>query len=291
MGDIPGTPGRYYPPTTVFRLPPIYSSHPNYVVRFVPDEDHAQRHAISLATLSANMAAGRFFRSNDHTQAEAMYTKAILLDPTAPTLYTNRAMARLQLGMLDDVLTDCKASLERNSEGNMKARYYAAQALLGLGRGEAALEEAKKAYEIAQVQELASLASVVALVLKCKKASWEEREKRRVKGQEGAKEMVIDALRRDLEKGLEEARDEVEKNDERLRIEELIKEVEDAWVAAGKAEKKRDVPDWAIDDITFSIMHDPVVVSSLPLLGRLFTYPNIAYITPSYIILPIWQSR
>ncbi|ELR06493.1 hypothetical protein VC83_09438 [Pseudogymnoascus destructans] len=200
----------------------------------------------------------KFFRSNDLAQAEALYTKAILLDPSAPMLYTNRAMARLKLGLLEGVLEDCSSSLAIKEKANMKARHYGAQALVGLGRGREALKEAMEAYKISAKEEAGSLGSVVLVVLKCKKAAWEEREQERLAGTEGVRGKVVEGLRRDLERRVEGA-EEGEKEGVRKEGEEMIEEVERVWVEAGKAEKKRVVPDWAVDDITFSFMVDPVI--------------------------------
>ena len=172
-------------------------------------------------------------------------------------------MARLKLGLLEGVLEDCASSLAIKEKANMKARHYGAQALMGLGRGREALEEAKKAYEIAVKEEGGSLGSVVSVVLKCKKAAWDEREKERVAGTEGVRGKVVEGLRRDLERRVEGAEDG-EREGVRKEGEEMIEEVERVWVEAGQAEKKRIVPDWAVDDITFSFMVDPVIVSYSP---------------------------
>lgn len=217
-------------------------------------------HTTTTAASAANLEASRFFRSNDPAQAEALYTKAILLDPSAPMLYTNRAMARLKLGLLQGVLEDCASSLAIKEKANMKARHYGAQALMGLGRGREALKEAMEAYKIAVKEEAGSLGSVVLVVLKCKKVAWEEREAERIAGTEGVKGKVVEGLRRDLEKRLEGV-EEGQREGVRKEGEEMIEEVERVWVEAGRAEKKRVVPDWAVDDITFSFMVDPVIVS------------------------------
>ena len=295
MDDVPDEPEDYTPapppelPTTIsptsptaFPPLPIRSASDDAVEDTSEDEEtstgastpqtpmteaeraHAlELHTTTTAASAANLEASRFFRSNDPAQAEALYTKAILLDPSAPTLYTNRAMARLKLGLLEGVLEDCASSLAIKEKANMKARHYGAQALVGLGRGREGLKEAMEAYKIAAKEEAGSLGSVVSVVLKCKKAAWEEREQERVAGTEGVRGKVVEGLRRDLERRIEGA-EEGEREGVRKEGEEMIEEVERVWVEAGKAEKKRIVPDWAVDDITFSFMVDPVIVSLPP---------------------------
>lgn len=296
MDDVPDEPEDYTPappppelpttisPTSLAAFPPLPTrSAPDDAVEDTSEDEetstgastpqtpmteaeraHAlELHTTTTAASAANLEASRFFRSNDPAQAEALYTKAILLDPSAPMLYTNRAMARLKLGLLEGVLEDCASSLAIKEKANMKARHYGAQALVGLGRGREGLKEAMEAYKIAVEEEAGSLGSVVSVVLKCKKAAWEEREQERVAGTEGVRGKVVEGLRRDLERRIEGV-EEGEREAVRKEGEEMIEEVERVWVEAGKAEKKRIVPDWAVDDITFSFMVDPVIVSHTP---------------------------
>jgi STIP1 family protein 1 len=55
------------------------------------------------------------------------------------------------------------------------------------------------------------------------------------------------------------------------KIEELRRTFEQAGLM-GEEGKRRKVPDWCIDDITFSVMLDPVVVSfPFPVRGSTFT--------------------
>ncbi|KFZ02957.1 hypothetical protein V501_09441, partial [Pseudogymnoascus sp. VKM F-4519 (FW-2642)] len=237
MDDVPDEPEDYFPtpapPEYPIILLPTSSSDFPLPTRSTPDEavddtsededpstgastpktpmTEAERahalylHTTTTAASAANLEGSRYFRSNDLVQAEALYTKAILIDPSAPMLYTNRAMARLKLGLLEGVLEDCSSSLAIKEKANMKARHYGAQALVGLGRGREALKEAMEAYKIAAKEEAGSLGSVVSVVLKCKKAAWEEREQERLAGTEGMRGKVVEGLRRDLERRVEGA--------------------------------------------------------------------------------------
>lgn len=162
----------------------------------------------------------------------------------------------------------------------MKAHYYKSQALLELSRSVEAEKEAREAYTLCQRGGdkgwERSLGSVAGLVLKSKKAVWEVRENDRLRHRTGLLEECIKALqasRKDELVRLAEGHDfsdpmEVnEKESQREKIihkwENKIAELKRIWERGVESEeKRREVPDWAIDDITFGIMIDPVMVGS-----------------------------
>lgn len=211
---------------------------------------------VKVTAITDSKAAGRFFVSHDYVQAEALYTKALNTDPFSPLLYTNRAMARLKLELYDGVVEDCMQSLKLLPH-NMKAHYYRAQALLELGRPAEALLAAKEAYQLAYLSGdrawERSLGNIVGAVLRSKKAVWEEKEAKRLKGRNALRDEVVAGLKEvEMRLGVEAGKEYKGKIEEVIRV----------WEKAGEGdEKKREVPDWIIDDITFCVMVDPVIVS------------------------------
>lgn len=219
-------------------------------------------------------------------------------------------MARLKIKLYESVIPDCEASLSL-LQANMKAYYYMAQAELELGRKTSALQHAETAYELCSGVKVGSrkteeklvgydkawersLGSVTALVLRCKKEVWEAKEKERLRGQQD--------LLGELIEGLEEARDEEVKiiAEKRrtgevgeIEAEELAEETKQickskavrlrqTWeLAAGQEGKRREVPDWIIDDITFAVMHDPVVVC-FPTLRLVPILPGLFFLKEAY---------
>jgi STIP1 family protein 1 len=233
------------------------------------NENETDNATPKLKPVTDTKAAGRYFQSDDFSQAEALYSKAINADPQSPLLYTNRAMARLKLSLHEGVIEDCAASLKLLPH-NMKAHYYRAQALLALGRAQEALEAAKKAYQLAYLSGdrgwERSLGNIVALILKIKKVAWEEKEERRLKENNKLRDQVIAALRKEMEEQLDGAKADQAEEELKKEYEEKIEEVKRVWQKAAEGdEKKREVPDWMIDDITFAIMVDPVIVGFLSL--------------------------
>lgn len=149
----------------------------------------------------------------------------------------------------------------------MKAHYYRAQASLELSSHESALSDALLAHELCVKNNDKSLPQVTALVLKCKRAAWEARQKRLPRRTGELEGIVMGLLERERERevgGLEGVeRGEVEGEWEGRMG--LMREVFERAREGG--ERRKEVPSWAVDDISFEIMVDPVMVSPF-LVGR-----------------------
>ncbi|EGS21753.1 uncharacterized protein CTHT_0036200 [Thermochaetoides thermophila DSM 1495] len=214
-------------------------------------------------SLQLKEEGNRRFQAGDYVKAEALYSQALIVDPTNPTLYTNRAMARLRLAQWDNAIADCNECL-RLSPDSMKAHYNLSQAHLALRAYDDALKHALRAHELCVKQADKSLATITNHVLKCKKERWEAMEKKRLREISGLEGEVMAVLQRERDRLLQ---------DESL-TEIQRKELEDEWQsklermrevferARPKEEKKRVVPDWAIDDISFCVMVDPVITKT-----------------------------
>jgi STIP1 family protein 1 len=134
----------------------------------------------------------------------------------------------------------------------MKAYFQLAQAQIALNKSEEGLKSAREAHRLC-VEEIyiggkggSSIGPITELVLRCKKEDWERREDERLKLRGGLLEELVGLL------GKEEG-----------KVEELRRVFDLAKVGEGEA-RRRKVPDWCVDDITFSVMLDPVVVSFYP---------------------------
>ncbi|KAL2061595.1 hypothetical protein VTL71DRAFT_6972 [Oculimacula yallundae] len=230
-----------------------------------------------VKALEYKESGNKCFQAGDYTGAEALYSKAINHDPSNPLLYTNRSMALLKLHLYPRVILDTRHAITLLPQ-NMKAYFQLAQAQIALSDSAAALMSAKKAHELC-VEECmtggkgaSSIGPITELVLRAKKEDWERREDERV-GKLGG-------LLGEVVRGLEASRDK-----ELLGIEEgegkegKVKEVVDVWekkiedvkavfqsvegsAGAKDESKRRKVPDWCVDDITFSVMLDPVVTKT-----------------------------
>lgn len=180
-------------------------------------------------------------------------------------------MARLKLDMWDSVISDCRTCLEL-SPGNMKAYYYLSQARLAMGDHDEALADARRAYDLCVLAGDKSLQSVTTQVLRCKKERWETVEKRRVRQGNELEIVVKELMKKERDEALRDidgAADRKEIADEwDSRVDQIQAIFDKARAADGN--KVRTVPDWAIDDISFGIMVDPVIVGPRYPLSRIF---------------------
>lgn len=225
----------------------------------------------------------------------------ITYDPKNPQLYTNRANSLLllsknaasqsasanlpltptQVENYEQVISDCLASIHLVAQ-NMKAYYFLAQAQIALHQSNAAISSAKEAHSLC-VDEVrkggkgaSSIGPITELVLRCKKEDWEAREKERLRRQAGLTKELELLIQKEHDGRVQEFEDraamglldgvrlagEMEKLENTFQ--KKIDDIRQMAVAAGlvgEEAKKRVVPDWCIDDITFSVMVDPVVVS------------------------------
>ena len=200
----------------------------------------------------------------DAAQADRQLTNhwsSIIQDPQNPTLYTNRAMARLNLKLWESVISDCQACLDISSD-NMKAFYYLSQAEIALNRNTDALEHALRAHELCVMSNDKSMSSITAQVLRCKKECWETSEKRRVREGTELEAVVLALMEKECDEALADATNESDRREIAEEWQQKISRLRAVFEKARSPEdKKRTVPDWAIDDISFAVMLDPVIVS------------------------------
>ncbi|KAJ9156392.1 U-box domain-containing protein [Pleurostoma richardsiae] len=217
---------------------------------------------MSSKALLLKEEGNRHFQAGDYTGAEGLYSKAIIADPRNPTLYTNRAMARLRLNLWDSAISDCQACLELSAD-NMKAYYYLSQAHLALKDYDDALSSARRAYELCAAANDKSLAAITAQVLRCKKERWDDAERRRAReGAELEAELAV-MMERERDEAAAACEDDSDKAEVEAEWARRIAQMREVFERArAQEDRKREVPDWAIDDISFSVMVDPVITKT-----------------------------
>jgi STIP1 homology and U-box containing protein 1 len=168
---------------------------------------------------------------------------------------------------------DCQACLGLGSE-SMKAYYYLAQAQIALHDFDEALKNALKAHEICVSAGDKSLSAITALVLRCKKERWDVMEKRRIRENQSLEDEMLELMEKERENNLETAQGEIDKKEIDIEWKNKMDELKRIFEKARAADsKRREVPDWVVDDISFGIMVDPVIVSAEsppPLVGLFF---------------------
>ncbi|ROT42938.1 E3 ubiquitin-protein ligase [Sodiomyces alkalinus F11] len=215
--------------------------------------------------LQLKAEGNRCFQQGDYVGAEGFYSKAIIANPKNAIFYTNRANARLKLQLWDAAISDCHEALAL-AEKNMKAEFYLSQALLPLGDYDGAVQAAMRAHRLcveSGERERASLSAITALVLRCKKERWDHKEKTRKREGQYFEEEMVGLLSREKAKAVEGAEGEGEKRELASEWDAKISELRNVFEKSrAKDEQRREVPDWAIDDISFGIMVDPVITKT-----------------------------
>lgn len=153
----------------------------------------------------------------------------------------------------------------------MKAYYYLAQAQLALKHPNEALSSALSAYKFCLSSRSASTAAVCSLVLDAKKQKWESRERERLRRRSGLLQELEDALTRKGNARISEVEERVmegklgyrdgeeEMKELRSEMRKKVEELRSVFAIADPVNmQRREVPDYMIDSITFSVMHDPV---------------------------------
>lgn len=155
----------------------------------------------------------------------------------------------------------------------MKAYYYLAQAQLSLSRPGEALASAMRAYDMSRSLMSPSMDQLSTLVLRAKRERWEYLEKERLRRKNELFREVEAALQtacridEEREQAEEQTMDVEQGNDGEQRpsaareaYERRLRELSEVFARADPDRVgAREVPDYLIDNITFSIMQDPVV--------------------------------
>lgn len=199
-------------------------------------------------------------------------------------------MARLKLHSWDSCINDCIKSIEIE-RGSMKGYYYLAQAQLALNHPNEALSSALTAYQICLDTHSPSTSAVSALVLQAKKQKWEAGERERIRSRSDLLREIENGLLRKERSELQnltlraisteadaEERGEIESSTRKkisdlrsifaiadpknMQRRVLYKTVRKDYEDSSADNELQEVPDYLIDNISFAIMHDPVVTKT-----------------------------
>ena len=197
-------------------------------------------------------------------------------------------MTRIKLESWDPCMNDCIKAIELD-RNNMKAYYYLAQAQLALKRPNEAYCSAMTAYEKCLPSMDKSIMNVSALVLAAKKLKWVAKERERERNRSNLLRELEYALLNNKKAELQDLKfrmlDSVEEKEERADIERAyelkVEELHNTFAIADPQNMPRrvgsvlmrcglwvadlavqEVPDYLVDSITFSVMHDPVTTKT-----------------------------
>ncbi|KAI0438756.1 U-box domain-containing protein [Xylaria telfairii] len=223
-----------------------------------PDERSAAKEKATRLKEEGN----RYFGAGNFHAAEGIYSKAIIADATNSSLYSNRAMSRIKLALYESAASDCYTCLKLSGP-RMKTYFVLSQCLLALHDFDGALENAIEAHKLGTEINDRSLPQITTQVLQCKKKRWDELEKKRSRESQGLMNDLIRLLEREHSANVVDCTSDIERVEVLEELDKKIALLTHTFEAARSAsEKKREVPDWAIDDISFGIMIDPVITKT-----------------------------
>lgn len=174
-------------------------------------------------------------------------------------------MARIKLGLWDSVIADCENCLRLQAD-SMKANYYLTQAHLELRNYDEALHYALRAHRLCAETNDKSMPQATAQVLRCKKEAWDAQERKRERAGRQLEQDLLALLKREHDEQAAACQSAAERDE--IEQEYKARAAQTAHVfntAREKQDQRREVPDWAIDEVTFAVFVDPVMVSCPPL--------------------------
>ncbi|EGE00646.1 U-box domain-containing protein [Trichophyton tonsurans CBS 112818] len=217
------------------------------------------------------------YKEGDYEGAEELYSQAIQKNSNDPTFFNNRALVRIKLGLWEGAEHDSRIAADlygpKNAAG-VKSNYYLSQALLALQRPSEALEIALVAYKISLETKNPNSEPLSRIILRAKQSIWAAKETSRIRERNETLKQVEMLMEADLNSEVAALHNAFEKGemgkvgyeeDRRLLEEEYakkLKNVREAFASVDSELQERHMPEYLIDNITFEVMHDPVVTPS-----------------------------
>ncbi|MCJ1393348.1 hypothetical protein MMC18_006221 [Xylographa bjoerkii] len=229
---------------------------------------------MAMSAFALKEQGNKAFKAGDFKEAEDLYSKAIQRDSANPALFTNRAFSRIKLQSWEACIDDCIKAIELQPD-SMKGYYYLAQAQVALHHPNEALNSAMTAYQICLKTHDSSASNISNLILQAKKEKWEVKDRERIRRRSDLLRELEDGLMRtaDVQRLQVDQRlkhlelDPTNGREEKVEITETarrkVEEVRNLFAVSDPANlARREVPDYLIDNISFAIMHDPVVTKT-----------------------------
>ncbi|EFR00031.1 U-box domain-containing protein [Nannizzia gypsea CBS 118893] len=217
------------------------------------------------------------FKEGDYEGAEELYSQAIQKNSNDPTFFNNRALVRIKLGLWDGAEHDSRIAVDLYGPKNaaaVKSNYYLSQALLALQRPAEALEIALAAYKTSLETKNPNSEPLSRIILRAKQSIWAAKETARIRERNETLKQVEALMEAELRSEMAALHDAFEKGemgkvgyDEDKKVleeeyEKKLKNVRDAFASLDPELQERHMPEHLIDNITFEVMHDPVVTPS-----------------------------
>ncbi|KAK6598284.1 STIP1-like protein [Botrytis cinerea] len=165
------------------------------------------------------------FQNKNYEAAEQLYSKAISLDPLNPILHTNQSKALLKLARYPEAIASSESAIAAISSAPINSVYM--KAYYNIAQAYHALRDYDSALKAAEMAREHCIKDMP------------------IGGNGDAMDIDTEEITKEWEKKIEE-------------VERMFRLVE----TQGKDGRRREMPDWAIDGISFNVMIDPVVTKT-----------------------------
>ncbi|KAM5465537.1 putative RING-type E3 ubiquitin transferase [Microsporum audouinii] len=217
------------------------------------------------------------YKEGDYEGAEELYSQAIQKNSNDPAFFNNRALVRIKLGLWEGAEHDSRIAVDLYGPKNqaaVKSNYYLSQALLGLQRPAEALEIALAAYKSSLETKNPNSEPLSRIILRAKQSIWAAKETARLRERNETLKQVETLMEAELKAEIATLHEAFQKGemgkvgfeeDKKLLEEEYARKlnnVREAFASVDPELQERHMPEHLIDNITFEVMHDPVVTPS-----------------------------
>jgi len=225
------------------------------------------------STQQYKQEGNRLFHLKKYEEAIKQYTKAINKGPSPAVFYSNRALCHLKLKQWELAITDCKLTIENDSQ-SVKGNFFMGQSEMELERYDEAISHLARAHDLARQQKQNFGDDITYMLRLAKRRRWEKMEKERIKQEVELqtylnnlilkdKKSVIDAMKKKKKSGSDgdASMDKAVENIE-TTYQNRMQELNSLFAQVDDRRKNREVPDYLCGKISFAVMRDPVITPS-----------------------------
>lgn len=212
----------------------------------------------------------KLFARQNFREAIERYTEALEKAPDNCVLYTNRALCFIKLSKWSQVIQDCKHALELDSN-SLKAYFYLGQAQIECAQFDEAIFNLQKSEELNKQLNSTYGDEIRRTIKVAKRKRWNHLEEEKVKQELELQIYLNNLMKEDRDRHLKELQENTMEHDnfDNSIIQQINKDYENKVTELNKLfeendirRKKREIPDYLCDKISFELIQDPVITPS-----------------------------
>lgn len=169
-----------------------------------------------------------------YDEAITYYDKAISKNPEVPIYFSNRALCYLKLKQWPEAIHDCHRALELDPN-IIKAHFYLGQALAELYSYDDSLKHLQRAHELAKERKMNFGDDIAYQIRLIKRNRWTKIESETMQLEDELRKYLIDLIRKDTEKKLDQKQQEEEGHSRVIRDNEETRELQQPVTSSSAA--------------------------------------------------------